>query len=189
MAQRPPTNLETLSRTVYDLVGMGMDTLRIESGDSIVMKDSMSTSLSRFVMDRFYQGLIERGVRVYSHSSTDSDVPQLSIVVSKAQLEYDAIRRCGIFGRREIDRFVAVALSLRVTDHPSQRIKWAGELVKHNRDRVPFRELPFIEDGELLLGEPGRPPKRGLFKWIEPSLMIAATIGVAYLFYTVRSPR
>jgi len=183
-----PTNLELFSSVVDSIAVEAVRRLGLESGTRISLIESESEyDASRFVRDRLTRVLVNDGVDVYTEVDTLKTDLKVSLIVTKASLEYENWQQKGFLSGGDIERKAEVGISLRAVEGQRGRVVWVGDIVKDAMDRVPCSQLDRVEQGGVVLGRPNRPAGRGIRRWIEP-VLVAATVGTAaYLFYVVRS--
>jgi hypothetical protein len=182
------TNLDLLSTAVDEVAEEAFQRFTLESGSRAYYLDNKDQNkLSRYITDRFFQSLMDRGIKVHMASDSLIDDIVFSMHVIKASVEYKGIHRHGFLSKGVVEREADVGISLRVIDGQTQRVEWVGQLDKSVIDRIPLSELNIAEEDGFLLGHPVRPKDRGVRRWAEP-LLVLGTVGcTAYLFYSVRS--
>lgn len=187
--QEISTNLDILSSVVDEIVDEGMHRMGLNSGEKIFLMDTGDKrDLSRFVMNRFCQGLMERGIEIYTTNDTISEEGiVVSLILSKASVRYDGIYRHSFWSRGLVKRTMEVCFSLRAVNGQSGKMIWIGDIGRSRDDRVPVSKLDFVEQGGFLLGKPVRPAGRGIHRWIEPVLVVGTVGVITYLFYSARS--
>jgi len=186
--EKLPTNLELLSSVVDEIVKDGMRQCGIDSDSKIFLnKANGESEISRFILDRYAQGLLKRGVEIYTIADSVDEGVFLSLIVTKASVSYDGIYRRRFLGEGWVGRMAEVTLSFQAVNGRSRKVEWAGDLHRNKSDRIPLSKLNIVEQGGFLLGKPDRPRERGIRKWIEPIFVLGTIGGVAYLFYSIRS--
>ena len=183
-----PTNLELITSVVDEIVKDGMRQCGIDSGSKVFINKAIGVSeISSFILDRYVQGLLERGVDIYTVTDSVDEGILLSLIVTKASVSYDGIYRRRFLGNGWVGRMAEVTLSVQAVNARNRKIEWAGDLHRNKSDRILLSKLNVVEQGGFLLGKPDRPRERGLRKWVEP-IFVLGTVGVvAYLFYSIRS--
>lgn len=186
--EKLPTDLELLSSVVDEIVKDGMRQCGIDSDSKVFLnKANGENEISRFILDRYTQGLLKRGVEIYTLADSVDEGVFLSLIVTKASVSYDGIYRRRFLGEGWVGRMAEVTLSVQAVNGRSRKIEWAGDLHTNKSDRIPLSKLNIVEQGGFLLGKPDRPRERGIRKWIEPIFVLGTIGGVAYLFYSIRS--
>lgn len=186
--EKLPTNLELLSSVVDEIVKDGMRQCGIDSDSKVFLHQLNGESeVTRFILDRYVQGLLKRGVEIYTKADSVDEGVFLSLIVTKASVSYDGISRRNFLGEGWVGRRAEVTLSVQAVNNRSRKVEWAGDLHGNMRDRIPLSKLNIVEQGGFILGKPERPRQRGIRKWIEPIVVLGTIGGVAYLFYSIRS--
>ena len=105
----------------------------------------------------------------------------------RLRVNYENIRRDGMFGPKLVDRDVAVTLHARIEDTREGRLLHSGDVSSEHRDTVAVSGIERLENS-MVPATHGVLPSEGFFTSLaEPIIMLGAVAVAVVLLFTVRS--
>lgn len=105
----------------------------------------------------------------------------------KASVEYENIRRNGLFGGKYVDRLVRLRLTAKAVDRQTGLLLLSSDFEKTLVDTIELSAISQVENNEVSMTK-GTLPREGFFSNFAEPLIIIGSIAVAVtLLFTVRS--
>lgn len=167
---------ERISERIAQTVG--------EQDSARILVQVYPREISWYVEGSILRGISARGLKPIASGNASFDA---EFGLSNLSVEYSNIRRDGFFGRKMVDREVAVTSNVKLVDRTTGSILLSSPMEEKYSDSVPLAVLSTIENESLPLTR-GRVPGEGFFSSVaEPFIALGAVAVAVLLLFHVRS--
>lgn len=123
------------------------------------------------------------GIKISHPDSTNSQFPQINIVIEGAGVEYGEMFRDGWFGKHYIPRYCAIYGNYLISESANRKVEFEYSVL----DTVKVDDITKLESSSYPFTQGSIPSEPFLSGFAEPLIAIGTAAAVVILFFSVRS--
>jgi hypothetical protein len=179
-------NLNILDAQLVQPMLEAIDSL-YSNGYSVQIESGLSTDISHWGVERLRAELIKREIPVIDENN-NSNKPFYSLILQNigAKIYYRPIKKNLLLRNSKYERNIATVLSYYLKEN-DESIIHSYSKTDQMVDTLKTSQLQEIENGFYNFTKGERVESGWIRKFFEPALITITTIGIVYLFYSLRS--